>query len=226
MEQVKLSDFNIIPIVSSARRAKISDQVYFSKKYRDYISNSRLGYINPTQDGTPTKYAKGFGSDTTSSLQLGSAVHELILQPELFKLGPKCHKPTAKLGATIDRIRYYRNLGEPIYRSIIKASKDCDYYVNQIQNKIRKIIKEGLPYYMASMEFDESIITLSDKDWDTCKACVDVVSKDVFIQNALHPETPFGDPMPSFNEDAIFLDVLVTYKDKHITLKLKMKADN
>lgn len=147
MRQVKLSDFKIIPIISSARRLKISDEIYFSKKYSDYISNSKLSLINFSQGGSIEKYRNGFGGEVSASLALGSAVHELVLQPESFKLGPKCNKPTAKLGATIDKIKQYRKSGNSIYDSIIKASADCNYYVNQIESKISKIIKDGFKYY-------------------------------------------------------------------------------
>ena len=146
MKKVRLSDFKIIPLIETAKRAKISDEIYFSKKYTNYISNSRLANINPEQGGSPKKF-KNPPKLTTSSLILGSAVHELVLQPEFFALAAKCDKPSAKLGATIDRIKYYRASGESIYDSIVKASKDCDYYVNQIDSKIHKIIKDGFKYY-------------------------------------------------------------------------------
>ncbi len=223
-KQIKFSDFKIIPILSSAKRLKISDEEYFSNKYSDYISNSRLGYINPEQGGSPSKY-KVPPHFSTQSLILGSAIHELILQSEEFSLAPKCNKPTAKLGATIDKIKSYRDAGESIYDSIIKASKDCNYYVSQIDSKIPKIIKEGLKYYL-SLSNQENIITLNDKDWDICNSCVTNVLNNQDIQKALHPIDNFGLELPSFNEDALFLDVIVTYKKKYTILKLKMKADN
>lgn len=225
MKRVKLSEFQIIPIVSSARRLDISDAEYFSSKYRDYISNSRLSFINPDQDGSPGKY-KNPPKLSTSSLILGSAIHELVLQPESFTLAPKCNKPTAKLGATIDKIKFYRDRGLSIKDSIKQASIDCDYYVNQIESKISKIIKEGLGYYIASKHFSDDIITLSNKDWDTCTGCVNSIFNDSQIMDALKPKNDFGIEIPSFNEDSLFLDVLVTYRDKYTVLKLKMKADN
>lgn len=223
-KQIKFSDFKIIPILSSAKRLKISDEEYFSNKYSDYISNSRLGYINPEQGGSPSKY-KAPPHFSTQSLILGSAIHELILQSEEFSLAPKCNKPTAKLGATIDKIKSYRNTGESIYDSIVKASKDCNYYVSQINSKIHKIIKEGLKYYL-SLSNQENVITLNDKDWDVCNSCVTNVLNNQDIQKALHPIDNFGLNLPSFNEDALFLDVIVMYKKKYTILKLKMKADN
>lgn len=41
-KEVKFDDFQIIPIPSSAKRLKISDETYFSSQYSNYVSNSRL----------------------------------------------------------------------------------------------------------------------------------------------------------------------------------------
>ena len=203
----------------------MSDEVYFSRKYADYISNSRLGYINPEQAGSPENYRYP-PKLSTSSLFMGSCIHELILQPELFTLAPKCNKPSAKLGATIDRIKHYRKQGESIYDSIIMASKDCQYFVNQIDSKISKIIREGLNYYWVTKDYDENILTLSDKDWDVCNTCVNNVLSNSAIVRTLKPVDDFLDPLPSFNEDTLFLEVAILYKDRYTILKLKAKLDN
>lgn len=47
---VKLSNVKLTPLLHTVQRLKISDEEYFSSKYRKYISNSRLKYINPDQD--------------------------------------------------------------------------------------------------------------------------------------------------------------------------------
>lgn len=226
MKKIKLSEFKIIPITASVKRLKISDDEYFSNKYSNYISNSKLGLLNSNQGGSPDKFKNGFDGGTTSSLMLGSAVHQLILQPESFKLGPKCHKPTAKLGATIDRIKYYRDRGESIYDSIVKASQDCDYYVKQINSKISKIIREGLAYYLQLSKHDDSVIMLPDKEYDACIQCVNNVLNNKDIVNTLLPCDDFGNKLDAFNEDTILLDVAVLYKKRCAILKLKMKADN
>ncbi len=225
MNQINFSDFEIIPIISSARREKISDEIYFSNKYANFISNSKLWYINPKQDGSPSNFMNPPHLNT-QSLFLGSCIHELILQPEIFSLAPKCKKPTAKLGATIDKIIYYRKHGQSIYDSIIKASKDCDYYVNQIDSKIHKIIKEGLKYYLLSKNFDDNMLTLNDRDWETCHNCVSNVLSNTAITSVLHPTDDFMNPISTFNEDALFMDVVVLYKGHAVKLKLKAKADN
>lgn len=40
--KIKFSDFEIVPVMKSVRKEDISDEIYFSKKYSKYISNSRL----------------------------------------------------------------------------------------------------------------------------------------------------------------------------------------
>ena len=105
---INLNDIKLSPVLESVYRSKISDAEYFSSKYENYISNSRLKLINPEQDGSPTKYAAGFTGNTTDSLTLGSAIHSIYLQPESFKLGDSYNKPTAKLGMVIDSIIKYR----------------------------------------------------------------------------------------------------------------------
>ena len=155
-----------------------------------------------------------------------SAIHECTLQSESFTLGPKLKKPTAKLGAVIDKVKEYRNQNYGIYDAIVQASKDCNYYVNQINAKLSKIIKDGFEYYWKSKQYNDSYILLSDGDWEVCNACVENLKKNTDIQKVLHPTDMFDNFLPSFNEDALFLDVIVTYNGHCTTLKLKMKADN
>ena len=81
-----INDIKIIPLLDTLRLEKISDETYFSEKYNGYVSNSRLGLINPKQEGSPEKFFGGFTSTFSTSFELGSAVHELVLQPELFCL--------------------------------------------------------------------------------------------------------------------------------------------
>ena len=225
MKQIKFEDFEIIPILESATKELISDEIYFSSKYKNYISNSRLGLINPTQDGSPTKY-KTQPKESSSSLTLGSFVHQLVLQPEEFVLGPKCNKPSAKLGATLDRIKYYRKQGESIYDSIVKASKDCDYYVKSIDSKIRFIIESGFKYYWETRNIADNVLLMTNYEHEHVTGCLESIEKYRKIGKLLHPVDVFGDNLPSFNEDALFIDVLVTYNGKCVKLPIKMKADN
>lgn len=108
--RVKFSDFEIIPIMKSVRKEEISDEIYFSNKYSRYISNSRLKYINPAEEGSPQLF-KTPPRLSTTSLVNGSAVHECLLQPAEFELAPKLGKPTAKLGAVVEMVYDLRKKG-------------------------------------------------------------------------------------------------------------------
>lgn len=228
MSSIKFSDFEIVPIMSSVCKRDISDEIYFSSKYARFISNSRLGNINPSQDGNPGKYLNPPRIQTTS-LSIGSYVHECLLQSEEFALGPKLNKPTAKLGAVIDEIIINRKKGLSIYNSIHKACEKIGYYVNSIDKKIPFVIEKGFSYYWNRKKYNSSKeeIFLSNSDYDVVKACLDSCMNNKSIMNKLHPTNVFDEPIESYNEDALFIDFLVTYKKKHcVTLPFKMKADN
>lgn len=226
MKEINFKDFKVIPILSSIKRVDMSDEEYFSKTYRDYVSNSRLKNINPVEGGSPSLY-KNPPHFSTQSLVVGSAVHERLLQPESFELAPKMGRPTAKLGNCIDAAIKYRKQGYSIYESIIKGSDDADYYAGRLTySRIKSILKAGLPYYFAQKNLKGTEIVLSDPDYDTVTSCIKSVENNSEILNTLYPETAFGDKIPSYNEDAFFMDYIVMYKDKATILKYKMKIDN
>ena len=229
--QIKFSDFEIIPIMKSIRKEEIDDKTYFSKTYSRYISNSRLKWIDPEREGTPTLY-KNPPRLSTSSLLIGGKVHEILLQPEEFELAPLLGKPTAKLGAVVDMIYELRKKGYKIYDAIHEACTKVSYYVNSIDKKIPFIIEKGLKYYLARKEYDKKKyekeqIHLSEPDRKTVTGCLESCYANKAIMNKLHPTDMFGDPIDSYCEDALFIDFLVTYKgNRCVTLPFKLKADN
>lgn len=228
METIKFSDFQIIPIQSSVRRIEMSDEEYFSSKYSHCVSNSRLTLVNPEQDGSAKKYFHPPRFET-SSLRLGSFIHMLLLQPEEFSLAPKLGRPTAKLGDVMDEIIQNRIKGMSIYDSIINASTKVNYYVNCINKKIRYIIENGIAYYIKSSQYrskDSHELIMSDREHDIVSECLKSCHNNKQLMNKLHPIDLFGDALESHNEDAMFMDYLITYKDKHVKLKFKLKIDN
>lgn len=155
-------------------------------------------------------------------------MHQLILQPEAFTLYPKCGKPSAKQGYCIDFVKIFRKQGFSIKESIDKARQKADYYKSTDLDKMisKFITKDNISYYLNTKDFDDSIILLCDSDWEIVNKCVNSVKKNTHIQKKLHPRDEFGIELPSFNEDAFFMDFKITYKDKEIILPFKMKADN
>lgn len=227
MKVVQLDSFNIEPILESASRLKISDAEYFGPNYKEYISNSKLKLINPDQGGSPELYKNGLKSEDSTSLRLGSAIHELFLQGEIFNLKENLHKPSAKLGDVVDRIRFYRLKNTSIWSSIYNSCQDIGYYAKSLTpNRIKTIISKGLNYYLNSKELKENDIVLSDKDTEICKTCLESLISNTSVWELVHPKSSEELPIYSYNEDALFLDVKVTFENKEIILKLKAKADN
>lgn len=60
MDEIDYSKIKVFPIKETLFLGKITDDEYFSEKYSDYISNSRLKLINPDQGGSPEQYFAGF----------------------------------------------------------------------------------------------------------------------------------------------------------------------
>lgn len=232
---VKLSDFKLIPLLDSIKRVDMDDETYFSPKYKNYISNSRLKYISPKDGGSPDTYQNP-PHLSTQSLKVGSAVHCMLLQPESFTLAPKMGRPTAKLGDVVEKVYNYVKDGMDQNDAIRKACKEVEYYVNQIDRKIPMIIEKGTPYWQKldeprwKNEAKEEIF-LSDVDYDTVAGCLESCFNNKDIMNKLHPTDAFGDPIESvksYNEIAFFIEFAVEYKGKLLPnkLKFKMKADN
>ena len=70
-------------VPESIERKIISDEEYFTQ-YPDHISNSQLKLINPSEGGSIDKFFFFFSSEKDGSLEFGSAIHELVLQPGNF----------------------------------------------------------------------------------------------------------------------------------------------
>lgn len=229
--KVRFDDFKIVPVMDSIRKEEINDATYFSKPYSKYISNSRLKCIDPNEGGSWEEFCNP-SHISTSSLNIGSAVHEVLLQPESFEIAPKMGKPSAKLGAVIDEVYKLRQDGYSIYDAIKTASNNIDYFKNTIDKKIPSVIEKGLEYYKKLHEprwvhSEKEQIMLCDKDWDTVNSCLESCYNNKQIMNYLHPTDIWGDPIESYCEDALFMDFLVVYKGKKCeTLPFKLKIDN
>ena len=234
MEKIRLKDFRIIPDFNSVRGEEISDEIYFSNKYNKYVSNSRLKHINPEEGGTPAAF-KNPPKLSTQSLQRGSAVHEVILQPEEFELAPKIGKPNAKLGAMMDAIDKILSSSKEditLEEAIKQASIKVDYFVNSIDSKIDGIkeIWEDYSKKLAeikSKKNNKEQIILSDGDWDVVNSCIESLQANTEIMAKFHPKDIFGEPIESHCEDALFMDFIVIYKKtKCTTIRFKLKIDN
>lgn len=74
MKRISLSrDIQMIPLMGSLKRDPISDEEYFSDKYKDYVSQSGLKNIDPSKGGSAKAYFEPVRK-VSGSLALGSAV--------------------------------------------------------------------------------------------------------------------------------------------------------
>lgn len=209
----------------------MTDAEYFSPKYKDYISNSKLALINPDQGGSPELYNTGFQGGFSDSFELGSAVHGLLLQPDEFEI-PTLNKPTGKLGVFAEAVYKFRQEGKTIQESFDLAKVEADYYQKSFSIKRQQTaIKKSLDFYIGRMKFKEDPIKvplfLSKPNADKCALCIENVEKDKSMMSYLRPTGLLEDP-EIFNEYAILCELKLTDDETGEIkfIKAKAKIDN
>ena len=146
----------ITPLLDTLRLQKIDDEEYFSEKYSNYISNSRLGLINPDQGGSPERFFTGFKPMYSAAFSLGTGVHCCTLQNDLFTICEEVDKPTAKLGALADRLYFVYKSREVTKEDIIKEATIIDYYGGNLNSaKIKAVLEKCEPYWRDRKQFEE-----------------------------------------------------------------------
>jgi len=218
-------------VPNSIKYIQMDDERYFSKEFSNCISNSKLSLINPEQGGSKEKYLNGLGKNCSDSLVFGSAVHELVLQPDDFYLEDSVDRPTSKLGFVADDLyKKYSENGTITKKDVIESCKTIGYYANTIENnedKISYVIDSCLPYIVERYNIEKDSITtpifLDEKNRIKCLECVRKVQGDINIQKLLHPINGTSE-----NEAALFIDFKATDTEtgKSVILKVKGKLDN
>lgn len=230
---MQLADIKITPLLETLQLLKITDEEYFSSKYKDYISNSRLSLLNPKQDGSPEKFFTGFVSDGyISCFELGSAVHELYLQSDYFTLVPDMQRPSAKLGAMADYLYpKFLNHKKVSKQDILEASNAINYYKDKMTDTLFKnVITKCEPYWEQRKKYkedtDKVAIYLDSRTRDTVYNCVLALKANKQIDSLVNPEAFLTEPI-SENEWAILLDVKAECPNgESVILHLKSKLDN
>lgn len=234
MVDIKTDNIKLNPLMDTLRLQKLEDEIYFSEKYSEYISNSRLGLL---QKQGPKAFFDGFGAQIgfNPSFALGSYVHELTLQPELFELAPDLKKPTAKLGAMADFL-YKSYLEHKVVPNddILQASEKIDYYRGKMTEERFDFVRgncfeywENRQLFEANHKTDKTIEYADTKTMETVNGCVNALHSNNNVMDLLHPTDITGQPIISENEQAILLDVEVSIENEEpFIVRLKSKLDN
>lgn len=234
-----LSKIKITPLLETLRFEDIDDHIYFSEKYSGYVSNSRLGLINPAQDGSPKNYFEGLTKHNkfSDSLIFGSAIHECVLQPESFYLVNEVDRPTAKTGYIAD---YCWDMSDksgklPLDDIFQTAAVKFDYYSGLLtKTKLETLKKNITPYFKQRAAYESTghdvsfhPIYLDPKSRDRLNGCLTSLATNAPIQALLNPLDSSGKELPHGNEKTILLDVQIEIPDqKPFVLRLKSKLDN
>lgn len=230
-----MATIEIIP--ESIQLIRMSDEEYFSDKYKDYISNSKLGMINPEEEGSLEKFLSGFKQDYSPSFELGSALHASVLQPDSYYIS-KFRKPGGKLGIFIEKLFEFRkkDANIKIYEAINRASLEADYYAGKLSGvRLKTALKTGLPYYLylwhheaaeIASNYPKEPIYLSESIYDKHKSCIANLIKNKEITDLLPSASDLLFEKDVFNEYAIFCELYVTVGSDKVKLKFKGKLDN
>lgn len=226
-----IQQIKITPLYDTIRLEKISDEEYFSKRYSNYISNSRLGLL---KSKGAQAFFDGLGEgDYNASFAFGSALHELYLQPELFELIDSVFKPTAKAGVMADYL--YNNDGTfPSDDDIKIATYKCNYYKDKLTSKrLQEFKDKAFPYWRDRFLFEQNNpksektrIYTDEKSVGTLKCCLNSINNNENFKNLIHPTFVIEEPY-SANEQAILLDIQIEIPGHEARIyKLKAKLDN
>jgi len=215
-------------IPESIQLLKMSDKIYFSEKYSDYISNSKLGLLDPESGGSSEKYKEGFKSSYSESFELGGAIHSMLLQPNEYCV-PEINKPSGKLGLFAENVYSFRQKGNNIIDSINLASESSDYYKGKLSKKrLDTAMKESLGFYLKRIHYKEELLKtplfLSTVMTDKFNKCMMSISENKKFMDTLYPQGLL-EPVEFFNEYAILCEVRIT-GDIEKVVKVKAKLDN
>lgn len=239
MTKEELSSIKFRVIDESLKLEDISDELYFSDKFKNYVSNSRLKLINPTEGGNPDKYFKGVPKLFTESLVFGTLVHQLVLQPDDFLLVEEVLLPPGKPGLIAELA--YSSSGElPHDNTLLDYCKLVDFWGGNPSNATFSKMKEQIkPFIKNRAKYEEEyysthigkgfpkLVYVNPANLERINPCIESIKNNSKIQELLHPVDLMGESLPNSNEATILLDVEASMPGcDPVVLHLKSKLDN
>ena len=227
-----IKSIKIKPLLDTLQLEDISDDIYFSNKFKNYISNSRLGKL--IKEGAEA-FFKNESSPYNPSFEFGTLLHTMVLEPEDHEVIKGVFKPTAKAGLMADAL--YKSDGTNPSNDEIKAqSYIIGYYKDKLtparivefRNKAelywrdRYIYEQNNPFKKG----DKKRIYTNEGNYNLLVECLKQLDSNVNIQKLLHPEGITEEPYVA-NEHAILMDVEIEIPEYEPRIyHLKAKLDN
>lgn len=214
-----------------AKLVKMLDSEYFSDKYEDYVSNSRLGLINPDEGGSIQAFFDGFSKDRyVPSFEVGSAVHALVLQPESYFLS-SADLPEGKLGLFAKELHALGYDGSYVpdeaISDLIKrfgwfGSLPTKEKINKIRYHCRSFLERA-----SKEEMPEGLIPiyLSSKQYVVALEAIKGLKENIDISKLLGCRDSEDGDVSCFNEHAVLAKARITVDGKVMIMNLKAKLD-
>jgi len=227
-----IKKIKITPILDSLKLEDIDDAIYFSERYKNYISNSRLGVLK--KDGVKA-FFKGIPQVYNPSFETGTLIHENVLEPDKYEVIEGVFKPTAKAGLMADAL--YKTDGTIPTDDEIKAqSYIIGYYKDKLTpNRIKEFRDKAEPYWRDRFLYEQNNpfkkgnkkrIYTDERNFELLTNCLKTLSENSEIQKLLHPTGLVEEPIVG-NEKTILMDIQMEIPGYEPRIyKLKAKLDN
>jgi len=226
----------LIPI-SVQRLVDIEDDDYFKgDKFKNFVSNSSMSLINPSQGGSPSKFITGFDKKKPAgALELGTAVHRMLLEKGKFFIDDIV-KPTGKIAAVMEYYFALLHVPELTAEEAIKiACEQADYYKDRLtQTRIDNVLRDGKVYldHLFDRNNCQDCITLTQEHKDKLDRCLTSVKANEKLTHLL--EGQLSNNFIRHNEDVFIMKAEATlppksvdeFEDKTTNVWLKVKIDN
>lgn len=201
--------------------ADITDTDYFEvSPWKDYISNSKLGLLDPSHGGSMALFLKSWKNTKRSkSLQHGTIVHSLLLQADNYGVSDIL-RPTGKLGDMVYDTFRLRTRDNPltIEESINTVIKLHNYYSGKPSAKIiQNAIAKGFPYYKHLMIYKNNEFILNSEEVDIVLGCLEGLKAN---QQSMDCFFPPDKNIQRFNEFTVACKLNI--KDRDYTVKIKI----
>ena len=223
-------------VKNSVKVEKVSDYEYFNgEEYSEMVDNSSLGLINYSQGGSVERYLKGFDNTKKSYLEVGSAVHAMMLE-NCYVLSeyeiPSSRRLLEVIDYMFDSCSFDVNDKISVMEALKTSAIDVGYNNGHVTDKtILSMYEKSIGYIGERWKdyqsgYKDFMIYLPKNSLDTVKACCKALIDNKRIYQLMYPEEDDLVSYQSLNEYAITVDVKVSVDDKEIILRLKGKLDN